>query len=79
MSKAPVVFAIVVVLFFVELNAGGLPKSFLEALKMAKGDKVAESFIYKNRNDCMTNCKLLPTCPRLAPECCPTKTPECPK
>nr|P0DPY8.1 RecName: Full=U-scoloptoxin(10)-Sa2a; Short=U-SLPTX(10)-Sa2a; Flags: Precursor [Scolopendra alternans] len=53
------------------------------ALKDAKGDKNAETialnFLKQNRRDCMKNCKLVPTCALLSPECCPDKTDVCKK
>nr|P0DPY5.1 RecName: Full=U-scoloptoxin(10)-Sm2a; Short=U-SLPTX(10)-Sm2a; Flags: Precursor [Scolopendra morsitans] len=51
------------------------------AVKDAKGDKKAEGVAFQilkdNRKDCMTNCKLVPTCHLLSPECCPKQTPVC--
>uniref|UniRef100_A0A4D5RA37 SLPTX10 n=1 Tax=Scolopendra viridis TaxID=118503 RepID=A0A4D5RA37_SCOVI len=80
MNKSTVVFAVLLVFFCVEFaTSAKLPQSFLDALKLAKGDKLAESMLYTNRDKCMTNCNLLPTCPKLAPECCPKKTGDCPK
>uniref|UniRef100_A0A646QDC6 SLPTX10 n=1 Tax=Hemiscolopendra marginata TaxID=943146 RepID=A0A646QDC6_9MYRI len=52
------------------------PKSFIKAKAMAK-DKLALKYIYDNRDGCMTNCKLVPTCHLLSPECCPKQTQIC--
>nr|P0DPY4.1 RecName: Full=U-scoloptoxin(10)-Sm1a; Short=U-SLPTX(10)-Sm1a; Flags: Precursor [Scolopendra morsitans] len=62
-----------------------LPKTYLKAVELAKKDagkdtKLLEKgllILKNNRRDCMTNCKLVDTCHRLSPECCPEMTPTC--
>uniref|UniRef100_A0A646QF41 SLPTX10 n=1 Tax=Hemiscolopendra marginata TaxID=943146 RepID=A0A646QF41_9MYRI len=80
MSKLTIIFVLALMVICMEVaTSEKLPQSFLDALKLAKGDKKAEGMLYTNRSKCMSNCGLIPTCPKLAPECCPKKTADCPK
>nr|P0DPY9.1 RecName: Full=U-scoloptoxin(10)-Cw1a; Short=U-SLPTX(10)-Cw1a; Flags: Precursor [Cormocephalus westwoodi] len=58
------------------------PESYKEAMKMAEKDPpstrdLAKNIVKANRENCMPNCALVPTCHILSPECCPVKKPIC--
>uniref|UniRef100_A0A4D5R9H1 SLPTX10 n=1 Tax=Scolopendra viridis TaxID=118503 RepID=A0A4D5R9H1_SCOVI len=86
MKKAAIALLVVVFVIYLIEDCNTLkvkdlpePQSFKDAKKLAKDD-LALSFLYKNREDCMANCKLVATCPKLSPECCEKKPiPECQK